>query len=36
MSKLSVWKKALRNAIDYPWESDIDSDHLIAHGVDVQ
>ena len=27
MSKLSVWKKALRNAIDYPWESDIDSDH---------
>lgn len=27
MAGLGKWKKALRNAIDYYWESDIDSDH---------
>lgn len=27
MANLRSWKKALRNAVDYPWDSDIDSDH---------
>ena len=27
MANLRSWKKALRNAVDYPRDSDIDSDH---------
>ena len=27
MAGLRGWKKALKNAVDYPWDSDIDSDH---------
>lgn len=27
MANLRRWKKDLRNAVDYPWDSDIDSDH---------
>ena len=27
MANLRGWKKALKNAVDYPWDSDIDSDH---------
>lgn len=27
MANLNGWKKALKNAVLYPWESKIDSDH---------
>lgn len=27
MANLRSWKKMLRNAVDYSWDCDIDSDH---------
>lgn len=27
MANLGKWKRKLRHAVDYPWDSDIDSDH---------
>ena len=27
MANLGKWKRQLRHAVDYPWDSDIDSDH---------
>ncbi len=27
MAGLQGWKTALKNAVDYPWDNDIDSDH---------
>lgn len=27
MTNLKSWKRKLRNMVDYPWESDGDSDH---------
>lgn len=27
MANLRNWKKELKNAVDYPWDSNIDSDH---------
>lgn len=27
MSNLNKWKRELRNAVDEPWDSDIDPDH---------
>lgn len=35
MAGLKSWKKNLRNMVDYPWESDGDSDHRIVRIVGI-
>lgn len=27
MASLKKWKKELKNAVDYPWDSDFEADH---------